>query len=274
MKNSNDSSPLGWIIATVTLVFLVFCKDQIKIILEIISRNINLPFSFYVALLDKFRIPLFYGLQPVSKTTDASDREAKIVIYANYKAAKSVNLIGSFGEPILSETAYNSKKAITFYFLEKCRHNTINDLSFGNITFDINCPEISEFDLLIKVFEAICGKYITSSEARLFIHCAGAVFGATYEDRDYSDLVCIASKMTVENERLLVKDNIKLDLLINILEELIYSKVNKSEFDVSVKFEIDEYSLNRSNTKLNAIDIKIIVYENLIKTLQSFSLSK
>lgn len=274
MKTQTDSFNFPAIIALATAISGVLLRNIITILFDFASKNSNLKLIIFLKVYNQLGIDMFAGLRDGTEITNYIGNKSIFVIYAIYKAAKSNNLIANFNEPVLSRMAYNGKKSFSNSFFVKCQQNILEDFSLGFIHYDVNSQEMSKFNLLVECFELYCEYYIKGDEPLLFIHCAGAIFGATYVDPVYKELVEIAVDMTIENEQLRIDDEAKLQLFINIVSKLIFSEVEQGLFVSSVNNQVKECDDKSDNSIITDLDKILIVRDNLLKAIQSSSPNK
>ncbi len=234
--------------------WLLAFSGWFRTILEWIYRNTYPPLFLY--RLKVLSDQKFEGLNNSFKLTNS----LKKVLYSIYTVSKSRNLITEPKEPILSLTAYNEKKKDRSHiFFQSCEDN-INEI------FDISPKQKEYFDLLLQSFKIVCPNYITGEQAWLFIHCVGGIFGAVYQEPFYWDLICLTSKLTIENEDSPIESEDSLNLFIEILGMLIPSETFHVKFTVVVLSEIEKF--NDDKLTINAVDKKRITCKYLLMALQ------
>jgi hypothetical protein len=236
--------------------FSAIIRKAYNYILEIAGLNFNLPSLFYF-FSDKFTIPKFHELEGETQSNDISISSPRTKIRGIYQVSKSLGLIGRFNEPYLSKTAFNSNDAISQVFFEK-------SLSKAKPVFREDQNQ-EKLELFSGDFELICGKYISSSQARLYIHCVGGMYGGIYTDNDYCDMINIASKMTLDNVDLIETPQVKLNKFLLILKNLIYSSDSQDDFVLATEGLIIDLIAN--NPTYKTIDIKLIVKDTLLKAI-------
>ena len=190
------------------------------------------------------------------------------ILYSVYITVKIFNIIEEPTEPILSISAYNeSKKIRSHKFFGQIEKNISKIAKKHPI-------QLARFKLLIDDFGIISPNYLTGEQGWLFIHCAGGIFGAVYSDSTYWELICLVSKLTIENEDNPLDIKGKQKLFLDILAVFTYFNVdgNQAEknFNFDVKIEFIALTQKNKGVEINCFDKKKIVNEYLVTALQSY----
>ena len=280
LKNSNNFSFLDWINAnlawltfTLGAIFSTFLKEVSKLFYQWSFRNINFPIDIFYNFFDRFRTPMFTGLESVSQYSNNSILEIEMILYEIYVAIKSFGFIDNYHKPILYEEAYNNKTAESKIFFEKCRLGVVKAIKSLPEFIDEEL-QLAKYNLLVENYMPVCKKFISSSEARLFVFLVGATFGGIFDEDDYISLVCRASEMTIENKYLRFNKIQKNELFLRTVKQLIPIETVQDLISPTESFqEIFVSELKETFLKLSKsgeeIDKNLIVCNKLIETINN-----
>ena len=134
--------------------------------------------------------------------------------------------------------------------------------------FDIDSHQVTKLNSLIKSFESFSTRDVSTPQVRLFLHCAGAIFGATYEDDVYEELVDIAEDLIIKRDKLRISDDQKFELFKEILSKLIYTENDQAKFSIFVITKIND----RDNQNISIVDKVGITSQVLLEVIQSNTL--
>lgn len=252
-----------WINSNLVVAYLVaqFIGSLLrKIFTNIITKlEMRINFSRFVFRVSKkFMSHMFGGLLTVGQTTDFSIQLIRDVLFTLYKIAKGSGLISEYFKPILSKLSYNKSDTDTEVFINKAKIQSQKVLGTSQSHVDLV--------LFSDEFAVICGKCISSSQARLYIHCVGGIFGAIYDVEDYSNMINIASTMTIDNDSLIDEPSAKFNKFLYVVKHFISSKQSQEFFVLSAQIEVNDLKI--TNPSYKSIDINKILFNNLRKAIQ------
>jgi hypothetical protein len=248
----------------VKLFFETYAKNKISDFLLFLFKITNLPSNIQIKLGVNSSTDRYFGLVELHFSSKMTLVQVKQCLYEVYCVCKAEGLTVKGKNTILVSNSFSdSSVASASVFFDRSEEKWLDGFKiqpYGKIlpsTYPENFLESEKtyFDELISSFQSVCISRISGSQAYLFLICSGVILGGSFDFEVLNDCILTASKMTLENEKLLgFSQTKKARLFLQIVKFLFCEEPKRRIFALDFQ---DNFNLESdSNFNATAFDMK------------------